>query len=139
MTGKYDDMLYLPHHVSKTRARMSATDRGAQFSPFAALVGYGEVIRETARRTCRRVELTDSEKEAINHRLCRLLQPEYAGAAVQIRYFQPDLWKEGGEYVTAAGSIRQIDPLYGVLTMTDGREILIDDIQSLECDDLPEE
>ena len=72
MTGKYDDMLYLPHHVSKTRARMSAADRGAQFSPFAALVGYDEVIRETARRTCRRVELTDSEKEAINHRLCQL-------------------------------------------------------------------
>lgn len=45
--GKYDDMLGLPHHVSPTRPRMTAHDRAAQFSPFAALTGYEAVIERT--------------------------------------------------------------------------------------------
>lgn len=45
--GKYDDMIYLPHHVSSQRPRMSAHDRAAQFSPFAALTGYERVIDNT--------------------------------------------------------------------------------------------
>lgn len=139
MTGKYDDMLYLPHHVSKTRARMSATDRGAQFSPFAALVGYDEVIRETARRTCTQAELTESEKERINSRLCLLLRQEYAGTPVRIEYFQPDQRKEGGAYVNAEGCVRRIDPLYGILTLDDGTQIFLEDIRSVECDKLPVE
>lgn len=47
MMGKYDDMLYLPRHVSSVRPRMSAHDRAAQFSPFAALTGYERVIDDT--------------------------------------------------------------------------------------------
>ena len=51
MSGKYDDIIHLPHHVSSRRASMPLIDRGAQFSPFAALTGYDAVIRETARLT----------------------------------------------------------------------------------------
>ena len=46
---RYDDILYLPHHVSPTRPRMPRSDRAAQFAPFAALTGYETVIEETAR------------------------------------------------------------------------------------------
>ena len=46
---RYDDILYLPHHVSQTRPRMPRSDRAAQFAPFAALTGYEAVIEETAR------------------------------------------------------------------------------------------
>ena len=35
-------------------------DRAAQFSPFAALTGYGDVIKETARLTDRKPELSES-------------------------------------------------------------------------------
>ena len=42
---------------------MAMTDRAAQFSPFAALTGYGGVIKETARLTDRKLELSESEKE----------------------------------------------------------------------------
>ena len=48
---RYDDILYLPHHVSQTRPRMPRSDRAAQFAPFAALTGYEAVIEETARLT----------------------------------------------------------------------------------------
>ena len=43
--GKYDDIINLPHHVSKTHPQMPIADRAAQFAPFAALTGYGEQIK----------------------------------------------------------------------------------------------
>jgi hypothetical protein len=46
---KYDAILNLPHHVSTRHAPMSALDRAAQFSPFAALTGHAAAIEETAR------------------------------------------------------------------------------------------
>ena len=38
--GEYDDLIYLPHPVSRKHPPMSAMDRAAQFSPFSALTGY---------------------------------------------------------------------------------------------------
>ena len=49
--GAYEDIVHLPHHISKTRPQMSMMDRAAQFSPFAALTGYEDAIRETGRLT----------------------------------------------------------------------------------------
>lgn len=56
--GKYDDILNMPHHVSSTRPHMSMHDRAAQFSPFAALTGYDDTVKETARLTDEKQELT---------------------------------------------------------------------------------
>lgn len=47
--SKYDDIINLPHHVSKKHPHMSMLDRAAQFSPFMALTGYGEAVKETER------------------------------------------------------------------------------------------
>ena len=47
----YDDIINLPHHVSKNHMQMSIHDRAAQFAPFSALTCYDEVINETARLT----------------------------------------------------------------------------------------
>ena len=58
----YEDILNLPHHVSKTRPQMSMVDRAAQFSPFAALTGHEAAITETVRRAQERVE-HEIEKE----------------------------------------------------------------------------
>lgn len=43
----YEDIIQLSHHVSPTRNRMSMLDRAAQFSPFAALTGHREAVKET--------------------------------------------------------------------------------------------
>ena len=48
--GKYDEIMRLAHHVSKTRPQMPMTDRAAQFAPFAALTGHRAVLAETERR-----------------------------------------------------------------------------------------
>ncbi len=45
---KYDDMFFLPHHVSETRPQMPLLKRAAQFAPFAALSGYEEAIKEAS-------------------------------------------------------------------------------------------
>jgi hypothetical protein len=50
MSGKYDDIIHLPRHVSKTRPKMAIIDRAAQFAPFAALSGHDSAVKETARR-----------------------------------------------------------------------------------------
>ena len=53
--GKYDDIIHLPHHISDHRAPMSMIDRAAQFSPFAALTGHNEAVKETERKNEERV------------------------------------------------------------------------------------
>ena len=69
MTRTYDDIINLPHHVSTTRPHMTAIDRAAQFSPFAALTGYDAAIKETARLTGERVKLDEYMKDALSDRL----------------------------------------------------------------------
>ena len=49
MTNKYDDIINLPHHVSKVHPQMSMQARAAQFAPFAALTGYDDAIAESER------------------------------------------------------------------------------------------
>ena len=55
--GEYDDIIHLPHHVSKSRPYMDLIDRAAQFAPFAALTGHADAIKETERLTIERIEL----------------------------------------------------------------------------------
>ncbi len=49
-SDKYNDIINLPHHISKKHERMSIEERSAQFAPFSALTGYDEIIKETARK-----------------------------------------------------------------------------------------
>ena len=47
--SNYDDIIHLPHHVSKRHPKMSMWNRAAQFAPFAALTGYEDAIQESAK------------------------------------------------------------------------------------------
>ena len=93
---KYADILSLPHHVSPTRRRMSMAERAAQFSPFAALAGYGEAIQETGRVVERQAELSEDEKAVLDRTQQDILgMLEQGGCpAVKIIYFQPDRKKK---------------------------------------------
>ena len=64
-THKYDDIIHLPHHVSTKHPQMALSDRAAQFSPFAALTGHEDSIRETARRTEAFLELDENKKNSL--------------------------------------------------------------------------
>jgi hypothetical protein len=129
---KYDDILHLPHHVSRSHPHMPRADRAAQFSPFAALTGYKEAIGETGRRTENRMELEEDMKIILDEKL-RMLQEQAAEhPKAAITYFLPDERKEGGTYSTVHDCIKKIDPYRQVLVMQDGTEIPLADIIEIE-------
>ena len=132
MTDQYDDIIHLPHHVSSTRPRMSAIDRAAQFSPFAALTGYDTSIKESARLTDARIELDDSQKEEIGEKL-RLVTGQL-DAEIKITYFLPDTKKTGGKYVLAAGAVKKVDEYERMIIMGDGKQIPIDEVIDVDYD-----
>ena len=68
-THKYDDIIDLPRPLSGRYPHMSIADRAAQFAPFDALTGYGAAIRETARLTDQRIELSDGAKEELDENM----------------------------------------------------------------------
>ena len=88
--GKYDDIINLPHHVSAARPHMPMLDRAAQFMPFRALTGYEDAVRETARLTEEKPELTEDEKALLDVRLQRLAEEIAGQPGVTLTYFQPD-------------------------------------------------
>lgn len=131
---KYDDIIDLPHHVSVTRKRMSAIDRAAQFSPFAALTGHGAAISETARLTCSKAELDECEKSVINEKLNILLNLQELNPEVIICYFSPDCRKQGGEYLVANCGIERINAETGEVIMLDGTVISVDNIRDIRSE-----
>lgn len=128
MKGAYDDIINLPHHVSATRPHMSMGDRAAQFAPFAALTGYEDAVREAARLTEERVELTEDAQAALDARLRLLADGSMTGKEVTLTWFQPDARKSGGAYVTATGILKRVDSYAGEVVLADGRRIPIEDI-----------
>ena len=131
-THQYDDILHLPHHVSATRPPMPLADRAAQFSPFAALTGYGDAIGETARQTDEKRELTEERQKAIGAQLRGLQEQGRAAPEVSVTYFVPDKKKSGGAYRTARGRVKRIDVASGIMELRDGIKIPFDDIFSIE-------
>ena len=128
MSGKYDDIIALPHPEPRTHPRMSLHDRAAQFSPFAALTGHSAAIAETGRLTDSRITLDESEMARVDAALQRLRELLPQEPAVSITYFVPDERKAGGSYQTVTGTVRRIDTVNGILLLTDRREVPIADI-----------
>ena len=62
----YGDIIDLPHHQSSRHPHMSLYDRAAQFAPFAALTGYGDMVAEEARLTEGKPELSEDEREQLS-------------------------------------------------------------------------
>ena len=133
--GNYDDIIDMPHHVSATRPHMPMLDRAAQFQPFRALTGYEDAVRETARLTDQRVELTDEEKARLDAILQTLADSIGSHPQVILTYFQPDKKKAGGAYATATGQLKKIDDIEGVLILMGGGHIVIEDILDIQVTD----
>ena len=129
---RYDDIIGLPHHRSANRPHMPASDRAAQFSPFAALTGYEAVITETARLTDQRIELDEDAKTAIAQKLQLVMEHIQERPEITVIWFRPDGKKDGGAYVTVTGAVKRIDEYERVILMTDSTRIPICDVAALE-------
>lgn len=130
----YDDIIHLPHHVSKTRPQMSMEDRAAQFSPFAALTGYDAAILETGRLTEDKIELGEETQAILDRKQRYLAEIIDTKPEITVTYFVPDEKKSGGAYSTVTGFLKRIDEYERELVLTDGRRIQLDAVLDIESD-----
>lgn len=128
---KYDDIKHLTRPQYDDLHPMSMSDRAAQFSPFAALVGYGDAVAETARLTDSRIELTEDGINELNANLNRLLDNLDEQPEIKVTYFVPDENKSGGRYVDKVGVVRIYDSYSNELVFTDGARVAVSDMYSL--------
>ncbi len=135
---QYDDILHLPHPVSASHPQMPLADRAAQFSPFAALSGHGEAVRETARLTEDRIWLEEDERELLDRKLRQiresLRQREEGIPMPRLAFtcFFPDERKSGGSYRTVLGQVKKIDEHGRRLLLEDGTELWMDRLIAIE-------
>ncbi len=134
----YQDMIHLPHHQSKTRKRMSISDRAAQFAPFSALTGHEAAIRETGRLTDSFLENDEYEQELLNRKLVFLKEHQKEHPMIKVTRFLPDEKKEGGKYQTLEGYLKKISEYEKKLVLQSGEEIFLEQITELESPCLKE-
>ena len=132
MPDNYDDIKHLSRPQYDDLHPMSMHDRAAQFSPFAALVGYDDAVAETARLTDSRAVLTEDEMFELNANLNRLLDRLDEQPEISVTYFVPDERKSGGKYVDKVGVVRIYDSYASELVFTDRSRINIQDILSIK-------
>lgn len=128
----YDDIINLPHPTSEVHPRMSRYDRAAQFSPFAALTGYDEAVKETERLTDRKIKLSEYQADILSERIHILIDCLDEEPEVSITYFVADKKKSGGSYVTVNGIVKKVDLYERLLTTMNGQKIPMDDILSIK-------
>jgi hypothetical protein len=129
---KYADIIDLPHHQSDTRPKMSNYDRAAQFSPFSALTGHADSIKETARLTDDYNEPSEQMKAIMDKKILFLMEQLENQPEITITFFKPDEKKEGGAYITITGVVKKIKTYERQMQMTTGDLIPIDMIFGID-------
>ena len=128
----YADIIDLPHHEPKTRMRMPRSNRAASFSPFAALSGYDDAVKETAILTDRQIEIGEDTKIALNERLRIAMEQIENHPVITVTYFMADSRKNGGAYVKHTGVIKKIDECERKVIFRDQMVIPIDNIYEMD-------
>ena len=132
MKDLYEDIINLPHHVSKTRPQMSMIDRAAQFSPFAALTGYDADIKETGRLTDEKIEMDEEALNILNMKFQLLVDRLADEPEITFTYFKPDERKAGGAYIDVTGKVKKVDDFERLIVMQNGTKMPMDDILNIE-------
>ena len=127
---KYRDIENLKRPKSNKYRTMPLLDRAAQFSPYAALTGYDDAVKEAARLTQEKIILDESEKEIISNKIILIL--ENLDHFANIKYFIKDDRKSGGKYNIAKGNIKKFDGFEKTIKMENGLIIPIEDIVDVD-------
>ena len=132
MNNRYNEIINLPHHVSKTRPQMPMSDRAAQFAPFAALTGYDAAIKETGRLTDEKIEMDEEALNILNMKFQILVDRLDDEPEVTFTYFKPDERKAGGAYIEVTGTVKKVDDFERLIVMQNGTKMPMDDILNIE-------
>ena len=126
----YGDIIDLPHWDSPKHPRMSPQERAAQFSPYSAVVGYGDMVKDEAMELEQALYRLSKQTGQGERPLCT------------ITCFVPDERKEGGETVTITEAVRRIDPTRRKIILARGKgpagmyeEIDIDRVIRISCEE----
>lgn len=132
--NKYEDIINMPHHVSTRHMHMSMYDRSAQFAPYAALTGYGDEVKETARLTDDWMDIDADVKAYLDENLKIIASKIESRPRISVTFFIKDAKKDGGEYTNVVGKLRRIDEVNQTLILENSIEIKISSIIDLvEC------
>jgi hypothetical protein len=131
--SKYDEIINITHFDPVNHKRMSIMERAAQFSSFAALTGYSESVKETARLTKGKKELSEDMKYEIDMKLQLIEDHLKEKPEVSVLYFIKDKKKSGGDYNEFTGIIRRIDKVNGKIIFVDKTIIDLKDIIDIRC------
>jgi hypothetical protein len=129
----YEDIIGLPHHVSKRHPQMSRRDRAAQFAPFAALTGHGAAITETARITQEKLETSEDKKYELDQTVKSALESD--SSILTVEYFVQDEKKSGGSYRQLTGRLLKVDEYDNMLILEGGYHIPVEDIIDIQIQD----
>lgn len=128
----YDDIIDLPHPISRTHPQMSQLNRAAQFAPFAALTGYNEAIKETQRLTDERRVLDENQKVFLNDALLLIMEHIAQRPLIHVTYFKEDKKKDGGAYYSITKRIKRVDECNRLLIFEDYFKLYIEDIYEID-------
>lgn len=132
--SRYSDIIDLPYHQSIYRPHMTVYNRAAQFAPFAALVGYDEMVQDTAdyRLLEQRIVLSEDEKAILDRKLQLVLDCIRQNPEIRVVYFDEAANKLGGGYLIYSGNVKKIEETLEIIVFRDGKKIHIDDIIQIE-------
>ncbi len=129
---EYQDILNSYHYELRYHPKMSKQNRAAQFAPFAALTGYEEAVKETARTTTKKKQLTEDELEQLNYQLQEIEKELEKKPVIKITYFEKDKRKIGGKYLEYIGKIKKIDSIKKEIIFFENKKIIIKNIIKIE-------
>ena len=134
LSHEYDDIIDLSHPVSTRHKPMPPDKRAAQFAPFAALTGYEDIVRETARLTDEAPQLGEDEKNRIDSALAFLAALTEAGERpeVELIFFKRDGKKSGGKYISVRGKALRVDADGRRVALEGGASVPIDDVTDIK-------
>ena len=126
----YLDILYVEHPTSKKYPRQPISSRAAQFSPFDAVDGYFDEVKEKERVVEEAIFLDEDKKELLDYQLSFLFS--HPNQEVLITYFLPDDRKEGGEYRRGQGRVQKIDTFQRKIFFSNSLEIAFDQVVNID-------
>ncbi len=132
--NKYDEIINMEHPEPKCHERMSIEARAAQFAPFAALTGYEDEVKETARLTDKKIILDDEAKLILDDKLNIIENNIINEPEISFTYFIEDTRKDGGSYNNILGIVKKIDKIKRLVIFKDNTKILVDNIIDIESE-----
>ena len=124
---KYDDIINLDRPVSN-HPKMSMEKRAFQFSPFAALTGYDDMILDASNIKLKKIDTYDELESMISDKLNYLNNHIKDRINVVITHFDSNLSK----YVYTKGVIKRIDVIYKNIKLEDNTIIDMFDIIDID-------